>query len=102
PEHDHALYPDSKGESGPLVGVIAHRFQNLGVHEARAENFQPARALAYRAALAAAKQAADVHLRRRLGERKIRGPEASLGLRAEKALDEQAQSALEVGHRDAL
>ncbi len=59
--------------------------QHLGMHHARAQDLDPALALAGRAAHAVALVALDVHLAARLGEREVVGTEAgdrALGRRA--------------------
>src|SRR5215475_6022549 len=66
----------AEGPARDLLGIVAAVAQHLGVDHARAQDLQPARLLAYPTAGAAAQEAQHVDLRRRLGERKERWPEA--------------------------
>ena len=70
------------------------------MHHARTEDLEPARLLAHAAATATAQEAQHVDLRRRLGEREERRPEADLRATAEHLAREELERALEIAHRD--
>ncbi len=72
------------------------------MHHPRAQNLNPARALADAAALAAAGGAGDVHLGAGFGEGEERGTEAHLGFRPVNFMGELLQHALQVAHGDPL
>ncbi len=69
------------------------------MHEAGAEDLDPAGALARGAARAVAHAARHVHLRRRLGEREIARPEARLRL-AEEAIREMRERGFQIDEGD--
>src|SRR4051812_45633501 len=71
------------------------------MHHSRAEYLHPAGALAARTSRAVTQLALHVHLRRRLGEREVAGPEPRLRL-AEEPIGEMGERRLEVDEADAL
>src|SRR6185312_782990 len=77
------------------------RFEHRGVDHARAEDLDPSRSLADRAAGAAADPALHVHLRRRLGEWEVGWPKTR-SCCAEQPLGESVEGRLEIDEADAL
>src|ERR1700677_1793390 len=71
--HCDALEPHAEGEAGDLLGVVCglpdgSEGEDRRVHHAAAEQLDPAGVLAFAAALAAAEDAADLHIGTGLGE----------------------------------
>src|SRR6266850_673147 len=82
-QHREAVDADAEGEAADFFRVVIHEAVDGGIDHARAEEFNPRGALAFRARSAAggrtcsaAKWAGDVELDGRLGEREIAWPEA--------------------------
>ena len=101
-EHGDAFNTHAEGESGIFFRVDIVGFQYVRVYHAATHDFEPSRALADVAALAAAEVARHVDLGRRFGEGKVRRAHADHGLLAEDLLGEVEQRLLHVGERDAL
>ena len=110
-EHRDPLDPHPEGEALDALGVVAvvaHELEHVRVDHPGAEDLDPGRALAQRAALsrrqdpAVAVEARDVDLDARLGEREEVRAQPDLALGAEDRARERQQRALEVGERDAL
>ena len=100
PQHDHPLDPETEGEAGMDLGVVASIGQHLRVDDSRPEDLQPAGFLAHSAAAAAAEIAVDVDLDAGLGEGEVAAPEDHAAVRSEELVHELFQDALQVGHRD--
>src|SRR5262245_30958356 len=102
--HGDALESHAEREAGELLGVVAHRLEDVGVHHAGAEQLAPARSLAHRAAAFAdaarpvADRTGDVELATRLDEREVHGHEPGPDLRSIDGAREHGERALEVGH----
>src|SRR6201999_2177098 len=105
------LDPHPPREALMALGVIArvaHVAVEVRIHHPGAEDLDPARALAQRAARAvleealAAVEAGDVDLDARLGEREEVRPQADVALVAEDRAGEAEQRALEVAERHVL
>src|SRR3990172_5793738 len=90
-EHRQSLQPHAEGEPGETGRVVAAVDQHRRMNHPAAEHFQPAGALAYRTADAAADEALDVHFGRRLGEGEMRRSKAGCHRRAEEAAGESGQ-----------
>src|SRR5262245_27879148 len=74
-EHGHALDAHPEGPARHLLGVVAHRTEDLRMDHPRAQDLEPPRRLADAAAGTLAAEAEHVHLGRRLREREEGGPE---------------------------
>ena len=101
PQRDHPLDADAPGEALPLLRVDAAAAQDARMHHSAAEYLEPlpARRDHDAAALAAA---ADVDLRRGLGEGEVAGPEAHRYVVApEEGGDEGLYGPAQVPHVDA-
>ena len=99
-QHRDPVDAHAEGEALPGVGIDARRAQHLRMHHAGAEDLEPVLALAdpQRAALP---RAADVDLRRGLGEREVRGAEAQFDRRhLEERPAELLEHPLQVRHRE--
>src|SRR2546423_4196880 len=68
-DHGHPLQPESEGEAGVGLGVVADGPEHVGVDHSAAAQLQPARLGADRAAGAVADEARHLELGARLGER---------------------------------
>src|SRR3972149_3969023 len=101
-EHRQSLRPHAEGEAGEAGRGVTTVDQHRRMTHAAAEHFQPAGALAYRTADAAADEALDVHLGRRLSEGEMRRAKAGRHRRAEQAAGEGGQGPLEGGARGGL
>ena len=110
-EHGDPLDPHPEGEALDPVGVIAvvtDMLEHVGIHHPRAEDLDPRRALAQRAALPVgghpllAVEAGDVDLGARLSEREEVRAHPDLALVAEDRAREGEQRALEIGERDVV
>src|SRR5580698_8198033 len=106
-QHREAIDADAESETADFFRVVAHESVHRGIDHARAEELDPARALALRArstagrnAAAAAEHARNVELDRRLGERKITWPEARFHAGTEKLFYEVFDRAGEVAEGD--
>ena len=75
-EHGDTLYAHTERETRVFIGVHAAIFKHFSVHHARAEHFNPARALAKTAAFAAAFATTQIHFHAGFGKREIRGAQA--------------------------
>src|SRR5690242_13110687 len=84
-EHRHAVDAPAEGEAGVLLAVVLHVAEDFRIDHAGAADLDPAGLLARAAALAAAEHAGEIDLRRRLGEREERRPQAHADLLAEEA-----------------
>jgi len=81
--HRNALDTHPEGEAGDFFRIVGGLFfrsegEDRRVHHATAQQLNPARVLAFAAALAAKEDAADLHIGARLGEGKEGGKEACL------------------------
>ena len=99
-EHGDPLEPAAEREAGDLLRVVADVLEDVRVDDAGAAHLDPAGVPADAAALAAAEEARDVGLDRRLGEREVARPDADLALRAVELAREELDRALQVGERD--
>ena len=112
PEHRDPLDPHPEREALQALGVVAafgDESVEVGVDHPRAEDLDPARALAQGVARAVRQRAAPpageaghVGLDARLGEREVARPQPDLALAPEDRADELEQHALEVRQRDVL
>src|SRR3984957_19397861 len=94
-EHGQAVDADSKGEAADLLRIVFDEAVDGGIHHARAEQLNPARALALRTGSAAggdsasaAENAGYVEFDGRLGEWKIAGPKTRFHAGPEELLHE--------------
>src|SRR5208337_1074067 len=81
-----AIHAHAEGKAADLAGVVAvllHKIEDVRVHHAAAEQLDPATVLALAAALAAAENAAHLHVGAGLGEGKERRVKARFHRRAE-------------------
>src|SRR5205823_7042314 len=101
PQHRDALDAEAERETLPLRRVEADVAEDVRINPAGAAHLDPAGVLAHRAAAAAADEARDVELDRRLREREVARPHAHLPLRAEERAEELQHCPLQVGERDA-
>src|SRR5882672_2754539 len=105
-QHREAVDADAEGEAADLFRVVIHEAVDGGIDHARAEEFDPRGALAFRTGAAvrsagsAAERAGDVELDGRLGERKIAGPEARFDAGAKKLFYEILDGAGEIAKSD--
>src|ERR1700730_3642031 len=81
--HGDAFYAHAKGEAADFFCVVGGLLpggegEHSGVDHAAAQKLDPAGLLAFTAAPAATEDATDLHIGRRLGERKERGEKAGL------------------------
>src|SRR5260370_17082146 len=79
-----AIDANAKGKAGKMIRVIIHETVDGRINHASAEQLDPTRLLAHRAARAAAEHARRVDFDRRLGERKIARPQARFHFTPEK------------------
>ena len=100
PQHRDPLDPEAEREALELVGIDVDVAEHVGVDPAGAAHLDPAGVLARRAAPAAADEAGDVELDRRLREREEARPHPHLALLAEQRAKELQHGALEVGECD--
>ncbi|MNQ71462.1 hypothetical protein D3C85_861300 [compost metagenome] len=99
-QHGQAINAHAEGEALILIRVDAAVAQHIGVHHAAAENLQPILAFV-QGQLAARAVAADVHLRRGLGEGEVVRTEAGVDVvQLEEAGDEGLQRRLQMTHVD--
>src|SRR5699024_151833 len=77
-QHGDALDADAEGKAGIDLRVDAAVCQHVMMHDAAAEDFDPAGVLAQRAALAAAFKTGNVHLHAGLGEGEVGRAQAGL------------------------
>ena len=80
--------------------LLIHRLEHRRVHHPAAQQLNPSRVLALPAALPAAEDARDLHIRTRLRERKERRKEPRLHRRTEERLHRMIQRALQIAERD--
>src|SRR5207248_1786650 len=106
-QHGQAVNAHPEGEAADFFGVVVNEAIDRGIDHARAKKLDPARALAFGTdaspggrAAPAAENAGDIEFDRRLGERKIAGPEARLDARAEKLLHKIFDGAGELEETD--
>ncbi len=97
-----ALDAHPEREARVLLRVPADELVEVRIDHPRAAHLDPAGVLADRAAGAAADEARDVRLHRRLGEREVVRAEAHLALGPVQLAHHVEQRPLEVGHRDPL
>src|SRR5215467_1074606 len=104
-QQGEAVDAHAKGESGDSFGVVAavlHKFENIRIHHAATQNFDPSGLLARTAgvgtplAAAPADEAGHVELRARLGERKKRRTEERSHARTEQGLHGMIERALQI------
>src|SRR3954468_4358139 len=93
-ELQRPLDPHAEGESGVLLRIDAAGDEHPRVDHAAASPLHPARPVAVL-------REPDVELRRRLGEREVRGPPAGDRLGAEQQAGQVVQRAAQVRHRQA-
>ena len=98
--HD-ALDAETERKAGVLFGIDAAAGEDVRMNHARAEDLDPALALAEAASLAAAGEAGYIDLSRRLGEREVVRTEADLRVRTEHPACEHRKSSLKIAHRNA-
>ena len=84
----------TEGKAGVFFGIDAASAQYVGMYHARAQDLDPALALAQTAALAAANEAGYVNLRRGLGKGEMVGTEAKLGFGTEHLFGKQFKHTL--------
>src|SRR5882762_4435696 len=106
-EHGQAIHAHAEGEAADLFCIVIHEAVNGGVDHARAEEFDPAGALALAAgcaggsrAAASAKNTGHVEFHRRFRERKIAGAETRFHALAEELLHEIFDGAGEIAEGD--
>src|SRR5215213_8207349 len=99
-EHGDPLETPAEREAGPLLGVVAHELEQLGVDHPGAADLDPAGVAADGAAVAVAEEARHVRLDRRLGEGEEVRPEADVAILAEERAHQVGERALQVGERD--
>src|SRR5690606_31605107 len=100
--HRDALRSHSAGPSAPALRIEPTIAEHRLVHHSATEDLHPAGSLAGATTAAAAEQAADIHLSRRLGEREERRPEAHPGALAQELPCEVRERGLEVDEADPL
>src|SRR5262249_58735828 len=85
----HPIDPHAEREAAHALGIVATCAQDVGMDHSRAEDLEPAAALAYPAGgirgAGGALDAGDVDLGARLGEREEAGPEADPAVTTEHA-----------------
>src|SRR5688572_16781987 len=108
-QHGDAFDAHAEREAGYLLGIVADELEHRRIDHAGAEDFQPARRLAYPAALtglartaAAADHALNVDLRAGLGKREEARTESDGELAAEDLAQEMSQHTFQVGKRDGI
>ena len=101
-QHRGALDAHAEGEARVALGVDPAVAQHLGMDHAAAEELEPAAVFAHAAAGAAAHDACELELQRRLGEREVVRAPLQRRARAEERSREILEGPLEVAHRDPL
>src|SRR3954451_19603265 len=101
PQHRDPLDAEAERKPLPLRRIEPDVPEDDRVDPARAAHLDPAGVLADAAAAAAADEAGDVELDRRLREREVARPHPHLPLRAEEPAEEFQHCPLQVGERDA-
>src|SRR6185437_8888079 len=91
----------SECPAGVLLAVHAGSIEHVRVHHSGAQDFHPPGALARRATRPLAETALDVHLGRRLRERKIAWPESG-ACRTEESRREMRERGLEIDEADSF
>src|SRR5882672_7840655 len=106
-QHREAIDAYAEGKAADFFRVVIHEAVDGGIDHARAEEFNPRGALAFRARSAAggrtcsaAKWAGDVELDGRLGEREIAWPEARFHAGTKKLFYEIFDGAREIAKRN--
>src|SRR5260221_6847941 len=105
-QHGQAIDAHAEGEAADSLRVVVHEAVHSGVHHARAEKLDPARALALGTISAGSRaapsteNAGDIELHGGLGEGKIARAEASLHAQAEELLHEILDGSREIAKRN--
>ena len=103
--HGDALHAHAEGEAGDFFRVVGRLLfrgegEDRGIDHAATQQLNPSRLLALAAALASAKDATDLHVGARLGEREERGEEARFDRRTEQRLHGVVERALQIAEGD--
>src|SRR6516162_6478825 len=102
-QYGDALHTHAEGEAQNLrrvVAVLLHELEHVGIDHSAAQQLDPAAEFALAAAVAAAEDAAYLHVGAGLGERKERRVEARFYRRAEQRLHGVVERALQVAEGD--